>query len=160
MEPGVLIVLIVIVWIIWRLRRSGGPSVLNAQPVMLNGGREVEVVGESYYQPALGRAAGGRSREGVELDVIAMLVPEPRNKHDKGAIAIQVNGATVGHLARATAKSYGPVVRRLADGGRVGQCHATIVGGWDRGRSDHGDFGIWLDLATPAKAIPAVTKAP
>ena len=116
--------------------------------------REVEVVGESNYQPALERVTGGRTPEGHRLDVIATLVYEPRNKYDKNAIAIQVDGETVGYLARATAKSYGPLVRRLADEGRIGLCRATIIGGWDRGRSDRGSFGIWLDLATPAKAMP------
>jgi hypothetical protein len=135
-------------------RLFGGGGIKISGAVMLNGGREVEVVGESHYQPALERAAGGRQREGVHVPVIATLMPEPRNKFDKNAIAIQLDGQTVGYLARTMARSYGPLVRRLLDEGHLGQCQAVIVGGWDRGLRDRGSFGIWLDLATPAKAMP------
>lgn len=130
----------------------GGPRITGT--VMLNGGREVEVVGESHYQKTLERAAGGRQREGVRVEVVATLVPEPSNKHDRNAIAVQVEGQTVGYLRREMAGSYGPLMRRLRDEGLLAQCSATIVGGWDRGWRDRGDFGIWLDLATPAKAMP------
>lgn len=135
-------------------RLLGRGTIKISGAVMLNGGRKVEVVGESHYQPALERAAGGRQREGVHVPVIATLMPEPRNPHDRNTIAIQLNGETVGYLARTMVRSYGPLVRRLLDEGHLGQCNATIVGGWDRGHFDRGSFGIWLGLATPAKAMP------
>lgn len=124
------------------------------ETVMLNGGREVEVVGESHYQSTLERAAGDRQYDGVSVDVVATLVPEPSNKYDKDAIAVQVGGRTVGYLSRGAARSYGPLVRRLHGARRLGQCRATIIGGWDRSPRDRGQFGIWLDLATPARALP------
>jgi hypothetical protein len=140
-------------WFLFRAWAKGPPHAM--EPITLNGGRELEVVGESHYQGALERAAGGRAPGGVDFEVVATLVPEPKNPHDRNAIAIQVNGETVGYLARAVAVRYQPVVRRLADAGQVGQCNARIVGGWDRGSRDRGSFGIWLDLATPAKAMPS-----
>lgn len=46
-------------------RRLGRGTIKISGAVMLNGGREVEVVGESHYQHALERAAGGRQRDVV-----------------------------------------------------------------------------------------------
>lgn len=148
----ILVVGLAVTWFLFRAWMKGPAHVPDV--VTLNGGRELEVVGESHYQRALERAAGGRKPAGVNVEVIATLLPEPRNPHDRNAIAIQVNGETVGYLARPVASRYQPVVRRLADTGQIGQCRARIVGGWDRGWRDRGNFGIWLDLATPAKAIP------
>ena len=118
--------------------------------VMLNGGREIEVVGtaEKHRQQALEQAAGGRTPEGVKVEVVVALVPQ------LNAVTVVLNGQVVGFLAPRAATSYRTIIRRLLTEARVGQCRAVIVGGWDRGRSDRGAFAIWLDLATPAKVMP------
>lgn len=131
--------------------RGRGPQRATAeqtglQPVPLQGGFDVEVVGESNYQDALAAACGGRQKDGVNYDCTAVLRPEPSNPYDANAIRVEINGRLVGYLNRHAAKAYKPVADRLAADGKVGTCQALIVGGWDRGRGDTGHFGVRLDL--------------
>ena len=89
---------------------------------------------------------GGRTEAGVNLGVLAALVPEPTNPKDPKAMAVQVDGATIGHLGGTDARAYRTVVEKLAADGRAAYCNATIRGGWDRGGEDWGRFGVSLDL--------------
>lgn len=120
--------------------------------VMLNGGREVEVVGtaDKHHQHALEQFAHGRTPEGVRAEVVATLVPMGQ------VVEVHLGGQRVGWLAPRMATSYRTVTKRLLTEARVGLCRAMIVGGWDRGWRDRGDFAIWLDLATPARVLPKV----
>src|SRR6266542_3590930 len=106
---------------------------------MLPGGVEVEVVGESHHDDAFNKITGGRTEEGHNFDCVAQLVPEPNNPYDTNAIAIYIDGLTVGHLSRQTAIAYQPIARRL--NGHPATCCATVRGGWDRGNGDRGYFG-------------------
>jgi hypothetical protein len=117
--------------------------------VMLRGGIEVGVVGESHYQDALTAIVGGKRPDSVSVETHAMLVPEPDNPYDPNAVAVYVADRKVGHLPRPAAQAYGPVGRRLAEQQQIGTCRAVIVGGWDRGDGDTGHFGVTLDLARP-----------
>src|SRR5262245_38063111 len=67
---------------------------------------EVHVVGTSHYQDALEAICGGRTAEGVQFPVAAILVPEDGNLHDPRAVRVDIRGATVGHLSRADARQY------------------------------------------------------
>lgn len=125
-----------------------------ATALKLRGGDEVAVVGEEYYQAALSNVCGGKSRGGHHYACIATLVAEPTNPHDHNAVAVQVDGMTVGYLSRGRAPSYSPVLRRLASQGFVAACDAEIRGGWDRGGGDQGSFGITLFLASPTHCHP------
>jgi hypothetical protein len=125
-----------------------------AREMMLRGGARVHTVGESYYQDALGTICGGKSAEGHQHTCIAVLIHEPNNPHDRNAVGVYIDGRKVGHLSRAEAVAYQPVLARLAATNSVGCCHALIVGGWDRGDGDEGHFGVQLDLAPPAFAHP------
>lgn len=64
---------------------------------------EVEVVGESHYQPALEHLCGGRSRDSAEKYCKAVLVLEDSNRHDPQAVRVDIDGRTVGYLPRHTA---------------------------------------------------------
>jgi hypothetical protein len=75
------------------------------EPVLLPGGKAVQVVGESYYQEALDAICGGKCEEGDQLMCQAELRPEPDNEYDKRAVGIYVDGRKVGHLSRADAKA-------------------------------------------------------
>jgi HIRAN domain len=79
-----------------------------AASVLLSGRHDLEVVGESHYQDALWRVAGGRRTERVRVETQAMLVREPDNPHDANAISVRIDGATVGYLCRDDARSYLP----------------------------------------------------
>src|SRR5688572_12827291 len=61
--------------------------------------RIITVVGESFYQDAFEALAGGRTRDGHELPVTAMLIPEDGNKYDPKAVR-EVEGRHVGYLSR------------------------------------------------------------
>lgn len=132
-----------------RNRRKGGASpVADSRPVSTplielqgDGSFEFEIVGESFYQDALERLAGGRTEDGAEVEAVALLVPELTNPHDRNAVAVRILGYTVGYLSRSDALRY-----REACGVMPARCAALIVGGWDRGPDDQGHFGVKLDL--------------
>lgn len=111
----------------------------------------VRVVGESHYQPALRRAAGGRvvtERDlASALGVQAELVPEPRNRHDSNAVAVTVDDSTVGYLSRGIAPGYQRVLLDLERRGQRGWCQGWIMGGGKL------SYGIHLHLADPASLV-------
>ena len=112
---------------------------------VLEGSTRQEVKGESHYQDSLSKICGGRTRDGHELDVIAELKPEPSNEFDANAVAVFVQGRQVGYLPKAQAAKLQLSIARLAKSERGGVgCRAQIVGGWDRGPSDQGHFGVRL----------------
>lgn len=136
-----------LLWWISRLsakidRRAAAPAVM----LPGNGEFECEVRGESHYQPALERAAGRRTTEAVEHYCDALLLPEPNNRHDRHAIAVYINGLQVGYISRDFAQEVGRLMRRQAGPGASVGARAVIRGGWDRGMSDRGQFGVWLDI--------------
>jgi hypothetical protein len=127
------------------------------EPLMLPGGYQVAVVGESYYQENLDRVCGGRTEDGHWYDCWAILCPEPSNPYDPNAVAIYVDDLKVGHLSREAAKTFLPVARHLA--GRRAACAATVRGGWDRGGGDQGYYGVVLDLAGVDECVHAIQAA-
>jgi hypothetical protein len=132
-----------------RAQGARGPNLM-----LLPGGGDVHVVGESRYQRELQEIAGGKTREGVYLPVVAALVPEPENPADRNAIAVQIEGKKVGYLSRQDAAAYRALAQRLRDFEAIGICAGEIRGGWKRA-GDEGYFGVILTLA-PAEAIIAV----
>jgi len=133
------------------VNRRGAPL---ADGVKLKGKGRVGVVGERSYEPALVAVTCGRTELGVNVGVLAALVPEPDNPYDPRAVAVQVDGQTLGYLSKSDAKAYGAVLEKVTADGKLAFCNATIRGGWDRGGEDRGDFGVTLDLARPEEALP------
>lgn len=108
----------------------------------------LDIVGESKYQDALEQICGGRTENSANKVITAVLVLEDDNPYDNQAVRVDIEGHTVGHLSRENARQYR---KRLAEAGHpkvTATCSAKIVGGWDRGRGDHGHFGVKLDLPT------------
>lgn len=68
----------------------------------ISGAKEVIVVGVEYYPVVRGLRTGPVS--GVTIEA------EPRNKHDKNAVMVRVNGEQAGYLSAARAKHYRPLV--------------------------------------------------
>jgi hypothetical protein len=101
----------------------------------------IPVVGESNYQEALEGFCGGRSPDGSDRECEADLIPEDDNRYDANAVRVEIGGRTVGYLARPDAEDY----RRLYRS-RAMRCPAVIRGGWDRGPTDRGAFGVYVDL--------------
>lgn len=110
------------------------------------------MVGESYYQDALTKVTGGRRSHGVDMNCVAMLIPEPTNEYDRDAVAVTINGLKVGHLSREEARYYRPLVDRTIKAAGVATVEARICGGWDRGASDRGSFGVELYFSDRAPA--------
>jgi hypothetical protein len=125
-----------------------------AELLVLPGGHQVAVVGESYYQDNLDHVCGGRSKGGHAHDCLAVLCPEPSSPYDPNAVAVYIDDLQVGHLSREAAKAFLPVARQLA--GRTAACAATVRGGWDRGDGDQGNYGVVLDLAGVDECVRAL----
>ncbi len=108
----------------------------------ITGSTELKPSGAGYRQGELEAAAGGRTEDGHDKDVVATLRPVDDNPHDRNAVEVRVDGHHVGFVpAELAAKWHGPLKRM---GGAT--CRARIVGGWDRGGGNQGNFGLRLYL--------------
>src|SRR3546814_14726118 len=83
----------------------------------------------------------GRTDESAEKHVEAILYLEDQNPYDNQAVRVDVEGNTVGYLARDDARSYRKQIASAGHANLVGTCDALIVGGWDRSKTDRGHFG-------------------
>ena len=76
-------------------------------------GRTIEVVGESFREAELNRL---HRHLGAYTRVVAALVPEPENPHDRNAVAVYLYGVPVGYLGRQDAAGLvGAVGRTIAE---------------------------------------------
>lgn len=108
-----------------------------------------EVVGESFYQRELSHICGGKTEDGHYLEHRAELRPEPKNPHDKNAVAVHIGGRKVGYLSRKDALRWNKHLAEIGRPGAVAGADALVTGGWLRrdGRDvDEGDFGVKLRL--------------
>lgn len=109
----------------------------------------LEVVGESFYLPALRQVRGKarRTPEGPVVDVV--LRPEPDNLTDANAVRVMSadGNALLGYLSRERAKQYARVLAQCEEASLVVTCAAVMRGGVE----DKPNIGIWLDLAFPAR---------
>ena len=118
--------------------------VASAAVSLFAGEYELEVVGESNYQPTLWAACGGTIGDRIRHNVVAVLVPEPQNAYDADAIAVQIDGTTVGYLSRDTAVRYRPGLLELMEhnGGHIA-LEGVVVGGGSY-EDGAGRLGLWL----------------
>lgn len=111
-----------------------------------DGSFEFMVVGESHYQRTLAKLAGDHGNKNARAAHRAILSLEDFNRHDPKAVAVRIEGETVGYLTREDARSYR---RRLGQKGLTGidaSCDALVVGG---GKSRSGEkkfYGVVLDM--------------
>lgn len=127
-------------------KRTKIPTHVVAGSIDGSGDFALQIVGESHYQNALAEIVGGRTEQGAQLVVNALLIHEDDNPHDSQAVKVQICGYTVGYLNREDARSYRRQLQRQGIGGCTVGCKAMIVGGWYRGPDDWGHFGVRLDL--------------
>jgi hypothetical protein len=108
------------------------------------GGRDLDVVGESYYHAALAgiRAGLNASPHRFELRAAAALVREPDNAYDKNSIAVFIHGVQVGHLDRYDAEEYQGILKRRGDRMWV---QAVVMGGRPTPFGEVGPIGVKLD---------------
>jgi hypothetical protein len=104
------------------------------------------VVGEKRYQEAIEEIAGGKTEDGAHCYSRATLALEDENRYDRNAVRVDIDGRTVGYLARDDAVQYRKELRKHGAAKVTLECEAIIVGGWSRGDGDEGHFGVRLDM--------------
>lgn len=131
-----------------------------AQAALLEGGEDLDVVGERHYQQNLWRITGTRPGDWVRLEIIAVLVAEDGNPHDAHAIAVWVNGLKVGYLAREIAHSYraGLLAKQKSSGMPIALRGIVSGGGMDHDRP--GNLGVFLHHSPQDFGIPATPARP
>jgi len=103
----------------------------------------INVVGESFYQPALKRVSECPPSGEHGYECSAILVPDPGNQYDKFAVRVEVKGELVGHLPKGSAKRYHKRIQRLNDEGIQVVCMAYI------GRAASGNTNLGISLRIP-----------
>lgn len=86
----------------------------------------VDVRGEFYHQEAIRELLPRNLPDsGTELEKVAHLIPEPKNRHDRNAVRVEVDGRLIGYLPKEVAGDYVPVLGGLiAKGLRpTTECH-------------------------------------
>ena len=78
--------------------------------------------------------------------MVAELVPEPGNRFDPEAVAVEIDDRPVGYLRHEDAIWLRPLIDDSLDMHGLATCEAVIRGGWDRGRDEVGWFGVTLLL--------------
>lgn len=119
----------------------------------------VEVVGESNYQPAIqGLLPRNVSEQGQESAVTVQLVHEPDNKYDRNAVVVRASTGVIGYLNRADAARYAPALAALQENGRVATTNARVWGrdeeDWETGRTRF-IGSVTVDLPEPHLLAPA-----
>ena len=116
-----------------------------AQVVLLEGDEDLEVVGESFYQPNLWHLAGAQPGQGrVRTGICAVLVAEDDNPYDPNAVAVWIDGLKVGHLSRENAQRYRPgLLAQQQAQGRPIALAGVITGGGIRSDGP-GMLGVFL----------------
>ncbi|MDL1909738.1 hypothetical protein FBQ81_03445 [Chloroflexi bacterium CFX6] len=104
-----------------------------------------QVVGESHYQAALERIAEDYPRRFVDS---VDLYLEDDNRYDSNAVAVAVEGETVGYLPKDDAIKYRQHIEELGYPNAIGTCAGKLIGGGE-GRS----YGFMLDLDLDALEI-------
>lgn len=106
----------------------------------------VSVIGESNYQSALALVAG-RAATGYDgVRCVATIVPETSNPNDPQAVAIRVEGRTVGYLSAEDAVRFRLRLGQFAMPNKPTECGALIRGGGKALDGSKRPYGIWLDI--------------
>jgi hypothetical protein len=118
-----------------------------------------EVAGESHFADAIRTLLGKDFKAtGTEIVVMAQLIPEPRNDHDRNAVGVWSGGLQLGYLPREEAARYAPALSALTAQGWLPQVSARVWGSeWSEYDDQRVSFrgSIRLDLAEPHMLVPA-----
>jgi hypothetical protein len=147
-----------------RRAAASVPALVVPPPVtnvaLLHGSHDLEVVGESQYQDALWRVAGGRTAERVRVEVQAVLHTEPDNPYDPNAIMVSIDGAKVGYLCRDDAQAYRLGLLALETRHRALIALAGVVVGGGMRQDGPGMLGVWLSHDPADFGITAIVPPP
>ncbi|WP_312180835.1 HIRAN domain-containing protein [Arthrobacter sp.] len=120
-----------------------------------------EVAGEFARMDAIHKAIGRKPKKDEEIersDLIAALVPEPTNPHDKNAVMVQINDQHVGYLEKEVAAVYVSAIRDVWDSGHVAATGARIWASaresWDSSRKLKYVARVSIALNEPHLVLP------
>jgi hypothetical protein len=141
-------IVLIIVWR-WNQRRRASLDAV-VEPLTLphmegDGSFDFDIVGEASYQDALDIIAGGKTKDGHEIECVASLMREPHNSHDPNAVAVLIEGRKVGYMPREAAAGMAKLMDQ--HGYTQVTADAMIVGGWSDGKGE-GHYGVKLDLVS------------
>ena len=109
-----------------------------------------EIVGESHHQPNIRKLFASEATADGLIQVT--IIPEPRNQHDRNAVAVaSVGGLTLGYFSRdVAAVLQGAVIRYRAKTGFLPTCLGRL--------SDPANesVGIWVDLDLETVGLTAL----
>ncbi len=109
--------------------------------------RKLEVVGGYYHEAELIKIVGNKTHESVNIETTAAFVPDPKNRHDRNAVEVRIDGRLVGYLNRKQAVGYH---RLMADAGypdrALANVEARIFGGRIGEDGDESSYGVALYL--------------
>lgn len=141
----------VLAWMQVNKKTGGAPTQMPPVPVAAFawpeiGNYDVEVVGESNYQPVLKALMGDPNDPEMDGKGTAILVPEDNNPYDNKAVKVTVQGFTIGYLSREDARSF----RRRLSAKKLGMvptsCCFEITGGYTLKDGSQAFYGAMLDL--------------
>lgn len=108
---------------------------------------ECEVIGESHYQKHLKSIAGKHGKDSANREVIALLLPEPKNPYDKNAIRVFIEENLVGYLAKENAKLFLSRLEAInLQKTAPTTCNAKIMGGFIKENGEKASYGVLLDI--------------
>lgn len=117
-----------------------------------------EVVGESYNAAQMNNVVG-QLQGRTDTAIVAWLMPEPENPHDRQAVMVWVRGGRVGYLPRELAQLWSPVLMRMRAraGGRHVAVHATLD---PPSVANQGGYGLVIYLPAPAERVIVSQRNP
>lgn len=108
----------------------------------------LKVQGESFYKDNIENVSNYLGEdEGVNADdFIAHLILDEKNINDENAVRVEIDNKIVGYLSRPAAKLYRKKLKELGLENVIGECFASIRGGYIKRDGTQADFGVRLDL--------------
>jgi hypothetical protein len=108
----------------------------------------LSVSGESNYKHNISDVTGYMDEDdGVDVDDLrAQLILEDDNSYDANAVCIKIDDKTVGYLSRFDAKRYRQRLSGMGLTDAIGECWASVRGGFIKKDGSFADFGVRLDI--------------
>ena len=108
------------------------------------------VASDAQQRTELERLFGNRTNN-ADHRCPALLIPQPADARGPAAVAVRIEGTTVGYLHLTGAREFLAALR-MAGADRAA-CAAMIVSRWDPGLGDQTHFRVRLDVTTPLKFL-------
>lgn len=135
----------------FALQGTSGTSRIPGWQYEGDGSFSLPVVGEARRQRELWKIVG-KDRKGdddIEVQVDALVLPEPENEFDPNAMRVFIAGAVVGYLSREDAAEMAEDLLATDGQPMAVFCQARIIGGFTMRDGTIAHLGVSLDLQMP-----------